>query len=326
MAFTIKPEHKERVRALVPWITAGVLLFAVASAWRMLRQVGRGELGRALSTTDAHDLLAASLFAAGSYLTLTFFDWMAVRTVAQSRLAYPKIALSSFIALSIGHTVGFSGLSTGMLRYRVYSHYGLRASDVVCIVVFSGITVAAGHAALLGVAGVLQPGSVAAFAGVPPWVASSIGAIALATVMIYVALSAVVPWEARARGWRRNLPTTRVACLQVAVGAINYLFVAATLRRLLGDAAHVSLFTFASYYVAGNALGILSHVPGGLGVLEVVVLAAVPGTEAVGALIVFRLVYFIAPFVLGALAYGIFEVVRRKERARESLSPRRAPG
>jgi uncharacterized membrane protein YbhN (UPF0104 family) len=326
MAFTIKPEHKERVRALVPWITAGVLLLAVASAWRMLRQVGRAELGRALSSTDAHDLLAAAVFSAGSYLTLTFFDWMAVRTVARSSLAYPKIALTSFVALSIGHTVGFAGLSTGMLRYRIYSHYGLSAGDVARIVVFSGITVAAGHAALLGVAGVLRPGSVAAFAGVPPWVASLLGAVALATVLIYVALSAVVPRAARAGGWRRNLPTARVACLQVAVGALNYLFVAATLHRLLGDAADVSLFSFASYYVVGNALGILSHVPGGLGVLEVVVLAAVPGTEAVGALIVFRLVYFIAPFVFGALAYGIFEAVRRKGRVRGSLSPRRAPG
>jgi glycosyltransferase 2 family protein len=315
MTWKVTPQQKQRARALVPWITGGVFLLAVVSVWRMLARQDPAELRRALSSTDGGDLLGAALCVAGSYLTLTLFDWMAVRTVARSRLGYPKIALASFIALSLGHTVGFSGLSSGMLRYRIYSHYGLTAADVARIVLFSGLTVAAGHAALAGLAGLLRPAAVADFAGVPAWVASLLGAVALGLVLLYVSLSALVPAAAREHGWRRCLPTPRVACLQIVVGALNYLFVAATLHRLLGDAADVSLFSFASYYVVGNAIAILSHVPGGLGVLELVVLAAVPGAEAVGALIVFRLVYFIGPFVLGALAYATFEAAHRGDRA-----------
>jgi uncharacterized membrane protein YbhN (UPF0104 family) len=262
MAFTIKPEHKERVRALVPWITAGVLLLAVASAWRMLRQVGRAELGRALSSTDAHDLLAAAVFSAGSYLTLTFFDWMAVRTVARSSLAYPKIALTSFIApldRAHGRLRGPQHRDAALphllplrperrrrrAHRRLLGHHrgggprgAARASRACCVRERGRVRRRPALGRVLARRRRARDGA-----------------------DLRRPLGGGSP-AARAGGWRRNLPTARVACLQVAVGALNYLFVAATLHRLLGDAADVSLFSFASYYVVGNALGILSHVPG----------------------------------------------------------------
>jgi uncharacterized membrane protein YbhN (UPF0104 family) len=233
-----------------------------------------------------------------------------VRCAARSGLPYRRVALTSFTAMSLGHTVGFTALSSGVVRYRMYSHFGLGAADVARVVAFSAVTVAAGHAALAGAGGLLRPAAVAALTGIPPPAARLLGAGSLALLCAYVAACALL--SGAERGWRSLLPPARVAIVQSALGALNYLCVAGALKRLLGEAADVSLLTFASLYVAGNALAILSHVPGGLGVLELVVLAALPGAEAVGALIVFRLIYFLIPFALGALLYAGFELARRR--------------
>ena len=111
-------------------------------------------------------------------------------------------------------------------------------------------------------------------------------------------------------------PSFRIALAQVAAGIVNYAFVATTLYVLFGGTAGVGPFAFASFYAVAHALGALSHVPGGLGVLELVVLSAAPGASSAGALIVFRVVYYFAPFVLGALLYCLHEIRRRSARLR----------
>jgi uncharacterized membrane protein YbhN (UPF0104 family) len=70
----------------------------------------------------------------------------------------------------------------------------------------------------------------------------------------------------------------------------------------------------AAAYVTANTVGILSHVPGGLGVIEAVLLSLVPGANVIGALVAFRAVYFLIPFVIGGLVFGISEIVRRQGR------------
>jgi hypothetical protein len=67
-------------------------------------------------------------------------------------------------------------------------------------------------------------------------------------------------------------------------------------------------------YVAANTAAILSHVPGGLGVIEAVVLSLVPGANVVGALIAFRVVYYLIPFVIGSVLFAACEILRRHPR------------
>jgi hypothetical protein len=68
-------------------------------------------------------------------------------------------------------------------------------------------------------------------------------------------------------------------------------------------------------YVVANTAAILSHVPGGLGVIEAVVLSLVPGANVVGALIAFRVIYYLIPFVIGSVLFAACEIVRRQRRA-----------
>ncbi len=316
----------KRVRAALPWVAGALFLFAAWSVTRAVRRIGVDEIARALGAIDGSDVAAAAALAAGSYLVLTWFELLAVRTVCNAQPTYSKVALTSFTALSLGHTVGLAALSSGTIRYRFYSHFGMGGGDVARIVVFSGTTVAVGLAGLAGAAGLLRPEMIADFAGVSPGVATGLGVVALLGVVAYVAWTARAGGSVRLRGHTLPVPSARVALLQVALGSANFLLVAATLHRLLGDATDVTLLAFASFYAVGHSIATLSHVPGGLGVLEMVVLAAVPGAEAVGALVAFRLVYYFAPFVVGALVYGLFELLRKRRAAAEDVEPGRASG
>jgi glycosyltransferase 2 family protein len=68
--------------------------------------------------------------------------------------------------------------------------------------------------------------------------------------------------------------------------------VAACLYQGIAAVREVSYLAVASSYVIANVTAMISHVPGGLGVMESVMLFLMGGGPVIGALLVFRVVYF----------------------------------
>ena len=99
----------------------------------------------------------------------------------------------------------------------------------------------------------------------------------------------------RIRRWSLEIPAFRLAIGQVLIGSINFAFVAACLHQALAAVADVAYLGVASVYVIANATALVSHVPGGLGVIESVVMYLLPQSDLIGPLLVFRFVYFLAP-------------------------------
>ena len=68
-----------------------------------------------------------------------------------------------------------------------------------------------------------------------------------------------------------------------------------------------------------NATTMITHVPGGLGVIESVVMFLLPGANLIGSVLVFRFVYFLVPLFLGSLTFAVSEIAfRRADAAREA--------
>src|SRR5690606_20540795 len=97
----------------------------------------------------AANIALAFAFAACSYLCLTVFDFLALR-YAGKPLSYPRAALASFTSLAIGHNVGVAALSSGAVRYRFYSRWGLDAEEIAKLIVFCAVTVSLGLVTLAG--------------------------------------------------------------------------------------------------------------------------------------------------------------------------------
>lgn len=318
-----------RRKARRRWWGRAIGLAAVAlSAWlihRTLAGYSLADLRAAMAAVPATRLGGCIAFTALSYLTLTFFDFLALRSIGR-RLPWRSAAFASFTSLSLGHTIGFAGLSSGAIRYRLYARWGLSVEDVAKLVLFCGITVGVGLMALGGVAMLLRPDLSERIAGLGGGWAVTVGLACLAGPLLYVVLSALVRRPLRIRSWSIALPTWRIAALQVLAGTVNFAFVAAALYQALKAVADVTYGSVAAVYVIANTATMITHVPGGLGVIENVVTSFVPGRSVIGALLVFRCVYFFAPLLIGAALLAISELARGRIAAPPAQRTRAAAG
>lgn len=294
------------LRLVVRILIALAICVALFLVYRALSQYSLDEIVRSVSEIPTARIAAAMGFAACSYLCLTGFDFMAVR-YAGKPLAYPRTALTSFVSLSIGHNIGVAALSSGAIRYRFYSRWGLDAGDVGKVIVFSGLTVGLGLVTLGGLGLLLYPADAESLIGLDRSAVMAIGAACLLVPVIYVLACAFVRGTVRIRKWTLELPRLPLAFGQIVVGTANFACVAACLHQLLLAFADVGYLKTASIYVIANGTALVSHVPGGLGVLEAAVLYLLPGAASIGALIVFRVVYFFVPLAIGLPLFLISE-------------------
>ncbi|WP_117195494.1 lysylphosphatidylglycerol synthase transmembrane domain-containing protein [Rhizobium terrae] len=290
---------------------AGYLLY------HTFREYSLSDIVESVRAIPVFNLLMALLFAFGSYVCLTGFDWAGVRYV-RSDLAYPKIGLASFIALSIGQSVGLSGLSSGALRYRYYAHWGMSTEDVAKIVLLSGVTVGIGMAVLSGIVMVVNPGDAASVLGLSQGVIVAIGLACLGATAGYLALAAFVRAPLKIRAWTFEMPTLKVAIAQVVIGTINFVLVSACLREVMAASADVSYLKAATAFVLANLAILITHAPGGLGVLEATVRHVMGEQASIGSLVAFRVIYFFIPFFIGLPLSLIVEAVFRARKARRS--------
>ena len=300
--------HDKLKRAFKLLLLPGVVLLAAFLLWRLSRQYSLDEVLEAVAAIPVSRLLLAVGFAASSYLCLTGFDWLAVRYVGRP-LPWRKCALASFIALSIGHNVGVAALSSGAVRYRFYSRWGLSGEEVVKIVMFCALTVALGLMILGGAALLLSPDLASDYTRLPRSVVLVVGGTCLGIAAAYLALS-FFDWRP-VRVWKYaiEVPPFRLALGQAIIGPLNFALVAASLYQGIAAVKDVSYTAVAASYVIANVTGLISHVPGGLGVIESVILFLLGGGQVIGAVLVFRIVYFLLPLVLGGTAFMVIELV-----------------
>ncbi|MBP2448230.1 lysylphosphatidylglycerol synthase domain-containing protein [Rhizobium leguminosarum] len=292
-------------------LLVAALCFAVFLLYRIFQQYSLEQIVQSVRSIPFSNFCVALLFAAASYLCLGCFDLLAIRSLGKS-LPYPKIALASFISLSLGHNIGFAGLSSGAFRYRFYSRWGLTAEDVAKIILFCGVTVGLGLVTLGGLAMIINPGDAGRLLRLDPANVRIFGLLALIVPVVYAGLAFFI--RGKLRLWRRSfqLPRFSIAVAQVGVGTINFVFVSACLHQMLSASGDVAFFRSVTAYVLANSAILATHVPGGLGVLEAAVSYAVPKQASIGALIAFRCVYFFIPLALGTTLLAISEVVFRR--------------
>jgi uncharacterized membrane protein YbhN (UPF0104 family) len=251
---------------------------------------------------------------AASYVCLTGFDWLALRYVNQ-RLPYRYVALASFCSLSLGHNIGFAALSSGAIRYRFYSRFGVGLGDIAKVILFCGVTVGLGLLVLAGLGLVSNPETASEMTGLSRQTVLGIGLACLCLAMAYVALARFVRTPIQIRNWSLEFPPWRLALGQIFIGSLNFAFVAAALYHVLADLGDVSYSQVATAYVIGLASSLIAHAPGGLGVLETVLMFLIPGDQIIGGLIAFRVIYFFIPLFIGAPLFALSEVAFRRSRS-----------
>ncbi|MPZ77943.1 MAG: UPF0104 family protein [Deltaproteobacteria bacterium] len=293
--------------AFVVFCIAAYLLYRALSAYEPAKIV------EAILAIPRPRLALGTLFAACSYVSLTFVDAFAIRYIG-AKLSYRRVALASFTALSIGHTLGVAAASSGAIRYRFYSRWGIDAGDIARIILFCAMTAGLGLNTLMGLVLLLQANVAAKLLGFSQAGALALGAACLLLTALYVGLAAVLRRPLAIKRWEIPIPPVKLALAQIFIGTMDFCFVAAALYELLPVSAGIGYFAVATVYVLANIASIASHVPGGLGVLEAVVIHLMPEVSVIGALVVFRFIYFLVPFTIGAVLFAAYELRQRRRR------------
>ncbi|MEX3313739.1 lysylphosphatidylglycerol synthase domain-containing protein [Sulfitobacter sp. PS-8MA] len=301
-----KPAYKRR-RWLGYIIAAVVATLALYLLYRTLSRYDWLDLVHAVTAVSWARLFAALGFSVLSYLALTSFDWLALQYVG-CPLDYRKVAIASFASLSIGHSLGLAALSSGAIRYRYYTRWGLDRADVAQLIVFCGATVGLGLAALGGIALLVAPEIAINALGLSPGVVMLMALVTLACPVLYLGVAAFATGAIHIRGHKLAMPKLWLAVAQCVFGPLNFVFVAAALHQTVLSVAEISYFPVVAAYVSANVATIVSHVPGGLGVIEAVLTYLLPGQALIGAILVFRFVYFLIPLCAGLLVLGVSEL------------------
>src|SRR5690606_30437197 len=210
MEVRLMSNGSDKLKRLHPWIAAAAFGLGAFLVHRALQRYSMDEIVASLGAISADHIALGAAFTAGSFFCLSLSDTLAVRYTG-SDLPYPKIALASFTALSIGHLIGFAALSSGAVRYRFYTAWGLSPGDVGRIVLFCAMTVAVGLATGGGIASVAQPALVGEVFRITPGAAIAVGGLLLLLVLIYLGLAAFVHRPLRIRRFRLPVPPLRRA-------------------------------------------------------------------------------------------------------------------
>jgi uncharacterized membrane protein YbhN (UPF0104 family) len=293
-------------------LSLSIIAVAVVVLYHILREIDPEELIDAIEATNWRTLLIAGLFVAAGYLTLTFYDLFALRTIGRSEVPYRVAALAGFTSYSVGHNVGASVFSGGAVRYRIYSGWGLSVIEVTKICFVAGLTFWLGNATVLGL-GILQaPQAARALDQLPLWTNRMLAIIILALLAAYVAWVWVKPRVIGREGWQVTLPGGPLTLLQIAIGIVDLACCAAAMYMLAPDEPNVGFVTVAVIFVAATLLGFASHAPGGLGVFDAAMLVALwqfDKEDLFAGLLLFRLLYYIVPFVISLAVLGTREIL-----------------
>lgn len=306
-----RPSSGMKLKSYI-WPAIGLAAVAICGwlLYRDLRGISLHDVKSSLEAIPALHWVLAGGGALLAYSALAGYDRIALLHL-NKRLPWLFITLCSFTAYAVAHNIGASVLSGAVIRYRAYTTQGLTVGEVAVLVALCSFTFALGTIVLGGAVLVIEPDVMERYIGDLTFGLSSVvGALMLGIVLLYV-LGGWMHFPALRLGRVRiRYPRLPVIAGQLVVGPLELIGATSIIYFALPEAGNPGFLTILGIFLASFSAALLSHAPGGLGVLEVVFLAGLPdiaAADVLAALLVFRLFYLIVPAALSLIVILLFE-------------------
>ncbi|AYN94547.1 UPF0104 family protein [Pseudomonas luteola] len=313
-----KPSPKGKVWPIAKRLLTYAFFIAVTVLLVMYaRQVNWVQVWHSIRQYGWTAILMAVGLVVVSYIMYGFYDLIG-RAYCRHKLGKRQVMIVSFICyaftLTLSTWVGGIGL-----RYRLYSRLGLESGTITRIFSLSLATNWLGYILLAGI--IFTAGLVK----IPPhWYIGNmtlrmigIGLVTfIAVYLLFCQFSKRRSWTIK--GQDLNLPSLRMACIQLVVSSINWMAMGAIIYVLLGQKMDY-VFVLGVLLISSFA-GVITHIPAGIGVLEAVFVAfmghELDHSYIIAALLAYRAIYFIAPLLIAIVVYFFMESRAKKIRAR----------
>ena len=289
-----------------------VLLVAMVG-WALhglLREVRYADVMAAVHATTAPQIALSLLATLLSYAALSRYDAAAL-AYARAQVSRPMLLLTSFVAYALGNTIGLGTLTGGAVRMRLYAAAGVEPSRIARVVAFNAAAFLVGMSAFGALALLCSAPQAAQLLGLPAAPLRGLAALVLCGVAALLWLCARRRVLRVAGRWPLRLPRLPLALRQLLVSALELGASALALWVLL-PGERMPLPSFMAFYAIAISASLISHVPGGLGVFEAIMLAAalpyLPADAMLGALLLYRALYYVVPLLLATALLAGFEL------------------
>jgi phosphatidylglycerol lysyltransferase len=293
-----------------PVLSVLMLCLALWALYRLAGEVSYHQVGEYMHRLRRGRIGQAIVLTALGYAVMPLYDLFALHSIGRT-LPKRRVALISFISYAFSNTLGMAMLVSGSIRYRFYIQAGLSTLDVAKVVLFCTLSFWLGLFAITGATLLLVPIPL----GLPLARWHLLLGIALCLIpLLWLVGGALLRRPIKLWRWKVQLPSVSVGLRQVFVGALDWGLAAAVLYALMPDSLALHFGSFLAIFALAQIAGLISHVPGGLGVFEAVMLAGfgATGNQALsapilGALAAFRGVYYLLPLCAATVVVVIRE-------------------
>ncbi len=307
---------KKYLRYLGPILITCIFFGAMYLLYHKLKAYSLEQIRDSLTHISDWRLLASVGLMIVNYLILVGYDWLALVAIKKP-LPLNRTALVSFIGQAVSYNFG-ALLGGTTVRYRFYSAWGFTLHDIVRLVLMLAVTFWVGALGLCGLVFIIHPPDIPAelLAKMPITDVRFLGAILLSIALAYFVACHFIRKPIFIFGREFVFPPLKIAILQAIVAGVDLIAAAGCMYVLLPGDLNIGFIEFLPSYLMAQVAVVLTHVPGGVGVFELVILhlTHTPREQVVvAAVLCFRLIYFILPLLAAAVLLAIYEARQRKD-------------
>ncbi len=309
------------INKIISWLGLFFFVLAIYMIYRQLSKYTMSELKDAILNIPHKNLFYALIASFLGYIALSTYDYLALKYI-KKKLQSWKWILTGFIGFSVSNNAGHAIVSGGAVRYRFYSRWGFKPGDIVKMITFSGFTYLIACFFLIIVGYVMTPEQ--AYGGSNTTKLSTLITTILSVVGLglYFWASLYYKKSFTIKGIKFRMPKFRLAIEQMLIGSIDIVMASLVLYSVLICFIEIDFMTFMGAYIIAQVLGVYSQVPGGLGVFELVFSNVLPGQEnqaiLFGALIAYRIIYYLLPLLISGIVLFIYEYIKADEKLEEA--------
>ena len=293
-----------------PVVGLAAILVSVRALVDELRGLSLNEFLASFQAISLESWLLAIGSTLVAYAALAAYDRLALDHLGH-RISLWFITLCSFTTYALSHNLGASVFSGAVVRYRAYRSKGLTPGEVGVLVAFCSFTFTLGTLMLSAIVLLLRPNIIERFSEfLPIEMSLTTGGLILALIALYVLGSLVGMRPLRTRWFQLHYPRPSIVLRQLIIAPVELLGAAGIIYFALPEAGNPGYVVILGIFLASFSAALLSHAPGGIGVLEFVFIAALPEmdpADVLAALAIFRLLYLLVPFVLALVVILVFE-------------------
>ncbi len=305
----------KKIRRFAP-IILSLSLFILA-VWAISQEFKHYTFAQLLASLDhitTRAKLEAIFWMALGYLSMTGYDRLGFYYINHP-LALGTIIRTAFISYAFGNTIGLTLFSGTAIRYRFYTPAGVGVVDIAKVITFTHLSFWLGMLGIGGLSFLLDPQRIPQLLKLPFLTTKPLGIIFLLLVTGYFFLTITYKKPIRIGQENIYLPSWTLSLALILVTFIDWILAARVLYLLLPGSYNTSFLGFFGLYVFAMTAGVLSNVPGGIGVFEFIMLRLRPeyvsNAELLGSLIAYRAIYYFLPLIV-AFVWLLGYEARRK--------------